>query len=218
MRPQTLPRPLPVRKGKSSVDMSTFDARLHASAALADFEQEGEVCRRWRRRPAADFRIPLYQDTLDRHPWHAPHSCLLVPEEPTVHDKVLRQVQIRLLLPSSEIASCLRQPTSRGGGLTPLGRDTAWRPDNQVFHVGGIDLRTTTGNGLRRRIAHTLGLPKRHVKLQLDGEGRGREGDELGPCILSAYARESGGGGPALRVSLDPDWESPRSDCTLSCR
>lgn len=215
MRPQTLPRPLPVRDGRSGVNMATFDARLHASAALADFEQEGEVCRRWRRRPAADFRIPLYQDTLDRHPWHAPESCLLVPDEPRVHDKVLRQVQIRLLLPSSEIASCLRQPTSRDN---PLGCGTAWRPDNLVFHVGGIDLRTMTGDGLRRRIAHVLGLPKRHVKLQPDGVEGGREDDELGPCILSAYARESGGGGAAVRASLDPDWESLGSDCTLSCR
>ncbi|KAK1836933.1 inositol monophosphatase [Podospora conica] len=215
VRPQTLPRALPVRHGKPGIDMSTFDARLHASAALADFEVVEDGACRWRRRPAADFRIPLYRDALERHPWHTPDGCLLVPEEPRVHDKVLRQVQIRLRLPSSEIASRLRQPTSRGG--RPLGRDTAGRPDNLVFHVGGVDPRVMTGEELTRAVARALGLAKKHVKLQLDGEG-GREGQEVGSCILSAYARESEGGGLALRVSLDPDWESARSDCTLSCR
>jgi hypothetical protein len=82
---------------------------LHAFAALPDFEvgtTNGLL--RWKRKPAADFRIPLYRDFLT---WHAEDASQLVPREPKlapkVPDKMLSWLQIRLQLqlPSSEISS-----------------------------------------------------------------------------------------------------------------
>ena len=223
VRPHTLPRPLGVKNGIPYFAMSAFDARQHASGALADFgqveEEEGEIGLRWRRNPGASFRIPHYRHTVDNDAGYTPDSCLPVPEEPRVHDEMRRLVQIRLPRPNSETGSRRRQTTSTGARLTSLGRDRAWQLSNLTTHamLGGVDLRTITGNGMRGAVARGLQVSKRHVKLHLEVDEGGREGEELGPCMLSAYARESETGLLALRVSLDPDSESPRPDCTLSC-
>lgn len=163
------------------------------------FKEEGRQCRRWKRKPAADFRIPCYQNFLIRHTEEKGDKP--VPEEPGVCDKVLSRVQIRLDLPNSEIY-CLRQVGPRGvlpphRGIYVTGQDF-W-----VSRGIGLDLRKLTAKGLRLRLSEVLRLPPQHLKLSLEDE-EGTEMEILDRCMLCAYARQLGGGGLALRLSLDP--------------
>lgn len=196
---RTLIRPLPTH-------LATNGENPHASAALADFdfvEEGGRPDGRWKRKQAADFRIPKYQNFLMRNTEEK--GGRPVPEEPGVCDKALSRVQIRLDLPNPEIPSCLRQEGV--GGVLPLHRDVPSVAEDIPFdglsQGFGLDLRKLTGHGLRTRIARALGLPEKNVRLSLEGE-EGTEVDVLDGCMLSAYARQLGGGGLALRLSLDP--------------
>lgn len=174
----------------------------HASAALADFElfrEKERTCRRWKRKPAADFRIPYYQNFLIRH--NEEKGDKPVPEEPEVCDKVLSRVQIRLNLPNSEIF-CLRQIGPKGV-LSPHRGVYVVEQDFWVSRGIGLDLRKLTGKELRVRLAEVLGLLPQHLKLSLEDE-EGTEIEVLDRCMLCAYARQLGGGGLALRLSLDP--------------
>jgi len=206
IRPLALMTPWPTKYGKMSTGRLAVDTESHASAALADFIEDGEegnLCCRWKRRPAADFRIPLYQKNL----WGAgegvcaPNMCRMVPAEPGVCDRVLTEVQIGVELPSSETASYSRL---KGWGGMPSGSTLIALGDGGAMGAA-FDLRKMTGVGLRRCVATAVGVPVKHVKLRLgyDGEG-GVVGEMPGCCILTAYARRTDGAGLALRLSLGP--------------
>ncbi|KAK0659751.1 hypothetical protein QBC41DRAFT_286859 [Cercophora samala] len=60
VRPSTL-RTVCVRR--TELDQWVVDKRLHASAAISDFE-EGEKCCKWRRPSATFFRVPVYVDEI----------------------------------------------------------------------------------------------------------------------------------------------------------
>ncbi|KAK5660489.1 hypothetical protein OQA88_13037 [Cercophora sp. LCS_1] len=175
-----------------------------------DFEGDegGRLCCWWKRKPAADFRIPLYQTTLLRHAEDSArsYSCRMVPDEPEVPDKAMSRVMIRLELPNSEIASC-RKPRNMNA-VPPLPANVTPLQDVGDWEIRGVglDLRMMTGDGLRASLANALNLPSEHVKLRLvHSKEENREGNVLGSCMLSAYARQVDGDVLALRLSLDPE-------------
>ncbi|KAK3390199.1 hypothetical protein B0H63DRAFT_464934 [Podospora didyma] len=231
-RPETLVRPptLPFSCRKSvDMDTSVSEAGLHASAALPDFvESDGGLSYKWKRRPAAEFRIPWYQDVLCHGgAGGAGPRCWIMPDEPDAFDKVLSHVQIRLEVPSSEISPCvgtgghggsrsLRHMNAGRNWSMTLGRNTVRVPGSMIFHISesgapgaGLDLRKMTGEKLRRRFARALDLPLRHVKLRVeygsqDG-GRDEANDAFGPSVLSAYARRAESDGLALSLFFAVD-------------
>lgn len=75
--------------------LSVSKAGYHASAALPDYDEcEGQ--RVWKRRPAADFRIPFYQYEVIDEEDDETDSMLysLVPHEPEVYDWRLRHSKV----------------------------------------------------------------------------------------------------------------------------
>ncbi|KAK4449928.1 hypothetical protein QBC34DRAFT_298285 [Podospora aff. communis PSN243] len=203
IRPPTLMNSLQADSSLSSPCRLVLVAETHASAALADFVEDwdgGGLCFRWKRRPAADFRIPLYRGTLRNTRGERCVSTVsrMAPPEPDVCDKVLTEVKIRAELPNSEAAlhSRLRKSWRMSPGVTLTAHG------DRAALGAAIDLRKMTGVGLRHQVAKALDLPVKHVKVR-----PGRDDDEatagtfLGSCILSAYARGNEGAGLALRLS-----------------
>ncbi|KAK0714859.1 hypothetical protein B0H67DRAFT_644678 [Lasiosphaeris hirsuta] len=215
IRPSTLSVPYSVRCENVDIDASVSHAGLHASAAIADFlegDEGGKLCCRWKRKPGTDFRIPMYKEAVISREGEggsgSPDGFRMVPDEPSVRGKVVAQVKITLEFPSSVI-SHPRPHQGDDGRAQPMAF-----PDGFVLRIGEggacgrLDLRRITCDGLRRRIAKVLSLPKENVKLHLRrGEGgtKDEETEIFGPALLSAYARVPEGDGLALSLSLNPD-------------
>ncbi|KAK3997395.1 hypothetical protein QBC44DRAFT_303600 [Cladorrhinum sp. PSN332] len=85
IRPWTLPESC---YRSTTLDLGVTEAGLHASAALPDYDDDdGHGQCVWKRRPAADFRIPLYRGlVISEGDWSTASMCVLDPPEPEARD------------------------------------------------------------------------------------------------------------------------------------
>ncbi|KAK4221737.1 hypothetical protein QBC38DRAFT_117539 [Podospora fimiseda] len=102
IRPWTLPESC---SKSTTIIPGVTEAGLHASAALPDYEDDKDGNCVWKRRPAADFRIPLYRDLVVVSPEAANDYRLraMCPPEPEARDPTIKLSRIQIIKQEMEM-------------------------------------------------------------------------------------------------------------------